>query len=296
MSQHLLSAIKSARRHPGRGVESVRRLPARGRVLGGSAQRSAETQMQTELRVELSTQSDIPQAAGCSLHPSTSPPAQIHTSCCWAIPSNTIKLWPRRKLRARVQRIWHTWTRLLTARPCAAYYIKATRVISAAALTYLHAYIHTYIRGVRGSMSVCPSVRQSGETYIHRLHTYIYIYTTAGVAHVTRRVTPSQRACRSRQQQKKCSGRAAIWRQGSSHGGPSDQQPHAPDARQGRTAPRAGCRAGHNARQGHGPWRARGQSAREGERARHVEGEGEGEAAEAVVVCQIRRRDATEAH
>ena len=39
MSQHLLSAIKSARRHPGRVVQSVRCLPARGRVLGGSAQR-----------------------------------------------------------------------------------------------------------------------------------------------------------------------------------------------------------------------------------------------------------------
>lgn len=148
-------------------------------------------------------------------------------------------------------------------------------------------------------MHVRPSVWRDIHTYTTHtyIHTYIYIYTTVGVAHVMRRVTPSQRACRSRQQ-KMCSGRAAIWRQGSSHGGPSDQQPHAPDARQGRTAARAGCRSGRNARQGH---RLRRASEIESERARVVVVlvavvEGEGKQAEAVVVCQIQHRDATEAH
>ncbi|KAF5850595.1 hypothetical protein GGP41_010203 [Bipolaris sorokiniana] len=76
--------------------------------------RSAETQMQTEssgssraattASLPLECKSDIPQAACCSVRPSTSQPTLIHMSC-WAIPSNTIKLWPRWKLRARVQRI-----------------------------------------------------------------------------------------------------------------------------------------------------------------------------------------------
>ena len=88
-------------------------------------------------------------------------------------------------------------------------------------------YVHIYGRGVRACMSVYLERHIYIHTYIHThtTHTCIlhtYIYSTVGVARVTRRVTPSQRACRSRQQ-KKCSGRAAIWRQGSSHGGPSDQ-------------------------------------------------------------------------
>lgn len=293
MSQHLLSAIKSAGRHPGRAVESVRRLPARGRVLDGSAQRRRR-RSRVGLLALLSMhycwpKSDIPQAACCSVRPSTSQPAPIHMCLVGQSRPTQLNVGPDGSCGPGSSESAHMGLSTDCPTRCRLYQNHQGHRIRRCKCLHTVQVVHTHdVCDEDACLSVCPSVFFERHRYIHtyrhtciyvHTHTHIHTYTyTHTYTHIHTHVyTPSTHIhvhihhrgrcscdapCDAQPTgvlllttTKKCPGRAAIWRQGSSHGGPSEQQQAhaAADARQGRTAARAGCGSCRNARQGHWP-------------------------------------------